>query len=52
MKVNISVYSNYYFVTLETKKGKRYHTTYINQPTEEEVIEDFKENKSSFTHTN
>ena len=52
MKVKISEISDYFFVTIETRIGKRYHTTYMDKPTQEEVIEDFKNKKSSFFHTN
>ncbi|WEG14120.1 hypothetical protein PU629_07070 [Pullulanibacillus sp. KACC 23026] len=52
MTVNISCISDYFFVTLETKRGKRYYTTYMSKPTPEEVIEDFREDKSSFNHIN
>lgn len=52
MNVNISQIKDCFFVSLETKSGKRYHTTYMNEPTPEEVIEDFLENNSSFNHTN
>ncbi|SHG82456.1 hypothetical protein [Virgibacillus chiguensis] len=52
MTVKITKITDYFFVTLETKRGRRYHTTYASEPTTDEVMEDFKENKSSFYHTN
>ncbi|MCM3487858.1 hypothetical protein M3689_00905 [Alkalihalophilus marmarensis] len=52
MTVNISKVSSYFFVSLETKRGKRYHTTYMSEPTPEEVVEDFNEDRSNFSHTN
>ena len=51
MVVNISEIGRSFFVQVETKRGLRYHTTYMTRPTNEEVIEDFKENRSSFTIT-
>ena len=52
MKVNINPLLNYFFVTVETKNGRRYHTTYTVKPTSKEVIEDFKESRANFQHTN
>lgn len=46
--VKISELFNSFYVTVETKRGIRYHTTYASKPTPEEVKEDFEENQSAF----
>ncbi|MEN0645576.1 hypothetical protein MKY91_20635 [Alkalicoccobacillus gibsonii] len=48
MLVKISELFNSFYVTVETKRGIRYHTTYASKPTPEEVKEDFEENQSAF----
>lgn len=48
MNVKITELNDSYYVIVETKKGVRYSAIYSHIVTKEEVLEDFKENKSSF----
>jgi len=50
--VNISAIGEQYCATLETKKGHRYYAIYAHPVSEDDVIEDFKNCKSSFHHVN
>jgi hypothetical protein len=53
VKINESLtFWNGYYVTVETRTGDRFEAYYTTKPTEEEVKEDFRENKSSFNRIN
>jgi hypothetical protein len=43
---------NRYCVLIETKQGKRYYATYTTKVTDQEIREDWKENRNCFNHIN
>jgi hypothetical protein len=54
--IGVTEHTEFWFVTVETRTGRRYLASYSkwgnDYPTNEMIMDDWKDNRSSFRHVN